>query len=120
MDEAVYSLAGICSWRRGSMERIGVWLVALATAVLCLLGGASLAHAKGGQTIAQSSGVYLNKANRGSLYDANFYSGFSAAFWAVHLTEGDRVSMKTVAQNGATPPCQILYMPGTDDTNVSS
>jgi LysM domain-containing protein len=102
------------------MERIGVWLVAIATAALCLLGGAPAALAKGGQTISQSSGVNLDKPNRGSLYDSNFYSGFSAAFWAMQLTEGDRVSMKTVAQNGVTPPCQILYMPGTDDSTVSS
>jgi hypothetical protein len=102
------------------MERIGVWLVVMATAALCLLGGAPTARAKGGETIATASGVYLNKANRGSLYDSNFYSGFSAAFYAAQFNEGDRISIKTVAQHGVTPPCQILYMPGTDDTNVGA
>jgi LysM repeat protein len=102
------------------MERIGVWLVAIATAALCLLGGASSAHARGGETIAQASGVKLNAPNRGSLNDSNFYSGFSAAFYAVQFNEGDRISIKTVARHGVTPPCQILYMPGTDDSNVSS
>jgi hypothetical protein len=106
------------------MERIGVRYVAAATVVLCLaaclLGGAPAAHAKGGKTIAEASGVNVGSANRGSLYDSNFYSGFSAAFWVVQFNEGDHISMKTVAQHGVTPPCQILYMPGTDDTNVGA
>jgi len=103
------------------MERIGVWLVALATAAFCLLGGASSARAKGGETIAQAYGAYVGSTpNRGSLYDSNFYSGYSAAFWTVQLAEGDHISVKTNAKNGVTPPCQILYMPGTDDTNVGA
>jgi hypothetical protein len=102
------------------MERIGVWLVAIATAALCLLGVAPAASAKGGETIATASGVNLTTPNRGSLYDSNFYSGFSAAFWAVQFTEGDRISIRTKARSGVTPPCQILYMPGTDDTNVGA
>jgi nucleoid-associated protein YgaU len=97
-----------------------VWFVAIAIAALCLLGGAPAAHANGGKTIATASGVDLNKPNRGSLYDSNFYSGFSAAFYVAQLNAGDRVSMKTVAQDGVTPPCQILYMPGTDDSNVGA
>ena len=100
------------------MERIGVWLVALATAALSLLGGAPAARANGGETIAKAAGIYTH--NRGSLYENNFYSGFSAAFWVAYYNEGDRISIKTTAPGGATPPCQILYMPGTDDTNVSS
>jgi hypothetical protein len=106
------------------MERIGVRFVAAATVVLCLaaclFGGAPAAHAKGGKTIAEASGVKVGSANRGSLYESNFYSGFSAAFWAVQFNEGDHISMKTVAQDGVTPPCQILFMPGTDDTNVGA
>jgi hypothetical protein len=102
------------------MERIGVWLVAIATAALCLLGGAPAALAKGGETIAQAGGVNLNSVNRGSLYDSNFYSGFSAAFYVAKFDEGDHISMKTVAKNGVTPPCQILYMPGTDDNSVGA
>jgi hypothetical protein len=105
------------------MGRIGVRLVAIATAALCLaawaLGGAPAARANGGKTIAAAPGVRLNAAMRGSLYDSNFYSGYSAAFWAVSFAEGDRITIKTHAPDGVTPPCQILYMPGTDDTNVS-
>jgi nucleoid-associated protein YgaU len=102
------------------MERIGVWLVAAAAAALCMLGTAPAARAKGGKTIAQASGVSLNATTRGSLYDSNFLSGYSAAFWAVSLAEGDRITIKTRAADGVTPPCQILYLPGVDDTNVSS
>jgi len=105
------------------MGRIGVRLVAIATAALCLaawaLGAAPAARANGGKTIAEAAGVRLNAALRGSLYDSNFYSGYSAAFWAVSFAEGDRIAIKTRAPDGVTPPCQILYMPGTDDTNVS-
>jgi LysM repeat protein len=99
------------------MERIGVWLVAVATALLCL---ASTARADGGKTIAQAPGVTFNKTVRGSLYDSNFYSGFSAAFWTASFAEGDRITIRTKAASGVTPPCQILYMPGTDDINVGA
>src|SRR5215813_13339506 len=102
------------------MERIGVWLVALAMVALCLLGGAPAARATGGKTIATASGVSLEKTNRGSLYDSNFYSGYSAAFYAVQFNAGDHITMQTVASDGVTPPCQILYMPGVNDTTVSS
>jgi nucleoid-associated protein YgaU len=97
-----------------------VWLVAIVTAALCLLGGAPTARANGGKTIATATNVSLTKTNRGSLYNSNFYSGFSAAFYVAQLNAGDRVSMKTVAQDGVTPPCQIFYMPGTDDANVGA
>lgn len=99
------------------MERIGVWLVAVATAVLCL---APAARADGGKTIAEAPGLGFNKAVRGSLYDGNFYSGYSAAFWTASFAEGDRITIRTKAPSGVTPPCQILYMPGTDDINVGA
>ncbi len=106
------------------MERIGVRLVAAATVALfvsaCAFGVASALAAGGGQTIAQARGVKLNAAERGSMYDGAFYSGYSVAFWTVSFTKGDRISIRTQAPHGVTPPCQILYMPGTDDTNVSS
>jgi LysM repeat protein len=102
------------------MERIGVWLVALAAAALCSLGGAPAAHAAGGKTIGEASTIKPGSTVRGSLYDSNFYSGYSAAFWAGPFTEGDRISIKTVAKHGVTPPCQILYMPGADDSNVGA
>jgi hypothetical protein len=56
---------------------------------------------------------------RGSLYNSNFLAGYSAAFWTVAFTEGDRIAIKTQAPDGVTPPCQILYMPGADDSNMS-
>jgi hypothetical protein len=102
------------------MERIGVWLVAVATAALCLLGSAPPASAGGGKTIAESTGVALNTPNRGSLYDSNFYSGYSAAFWTASFNEGDHIAIRTQAPSGVTPPCQILFMPGTDDGNVGA
>jgi hypothetical protein len=106
------------------MERIGVRLVAMATAALCLaawgLGGAPAARASGGKTIAEADGVSLDKTMRGSLYNSNFLSCYSAAFWAVSFAEGDRIRIKTQAPDGVTPPCQILYMPGADDTNISA
>jgi nucleoid-associated protein YgaU len=106
------------------MERIGVRLVAAATVVLCVsacaIGVAPAAAAGSGQTIAQAAGVKLNASVRGSLYDSAFYSGYSVAFWTVSFAEGDRIMIRTKASSGATPPCQILYMPGTDDTNVSA
>ncbi len=102
------------------MERIAVRLVAIATVVLCLAGAVPAAHASGGQTIAQAPGVKLNATMRGSMYDSAFYSGYSVAFWIVSFAEGDRITIKTKASDGVTPPCQILFMPGTDDTNVSS
>ena len=102
------------------MERIGFRLVVTIVLCLaaCLTGVASARAAGGGETIAQAPGV--NATNRGSLYDSNFYSGFSAAFWVAQLDEGDHISIKTRAQRGVTPPCQILYMPGTDDSNVGA
>jgi uncharacterized membrane protein YgcG len=101
------------------MERIGVWLVALATAGCCLLGGAPSARAKGGQTIAEAPGVKLNATIRDSLQGTNFIAGYSVSFWTVSFAEGDRISIRTTARNGETPPCQILYMPGADDNNIN-
>jgi nucleoid-associated protein YgaU len=106
------------------MGRIGVRLVAAATVALCwaawALGGAPAARAEGGKTIAQAPGIDVNAATRGSLYDSNFYSGFSAAFWTASFAEGDHITIRTKAPSGVTPPCQILYMPGTDDINVGA
>ena len=36
--------------------------------------------------------MHLNKPNRGSLYDSNFYSGYSAAFYAAQMTAMDSAS----------------------------
>ena len=103
------------------MERIGVRFVAVATAVLCLAAClAPVARGEGGKTIAQAPAVKLNAVSRGSLYDSNFYSGYSAAFWTASLNEGDHIAIRTTAPSGVTPPCQILFMPGTDDVNVGA
>jgi LysM repeat protein len=103
------------------MGRMGVRLVAAATVALCLAAClTSGASAAGGRTIAQAPGIELNSAMRGSLYDSAFYSGYSVAFWGASFAKGDHITIRTKAPSGVTPPCQILYMPGTDDTNVSS
>ena len=57
---------------------------------------------------------------RGQLYDGAFYSGYSVAFWTASLAKGDRMTIRTKSSGGDTPPCQILYMPGTDDLNVGA
>jgi hypothetical protein len=104
------------------MERIGVRFVAAATVVLCLaawaLGGAPAARAAGGKTIAQAPSIKFDATERGHLYDSAFYSGFSVAFWTASFAKGDRITIRTTASG--TPPCQLLYMPGTDDVNVGA
>ena len=103
------------------MGRMGVRLVAGAMVALCLTACVTgVASAAGGRTIAEAPGIKLNAAMRGSLYDSAFYSGYSVAFWGASFAKGDHITIRTKAPSGVTPPCQILYMPGTDDTNVSS
>jgi nucleoid-associated protein YgaU len=92
-------------------------LVALCLAA-CVTGGASATAAVGGKTIAKAPSIKLNATERGHLYDSAFYSGFSVAFWTASFAKGDRISIRTTASG--TPPCQLLYMPGTDDVNVSA
>jgi hypothetical protein len=76
--------------------------------------------AGGAQTIAQAPSVKTDAVVRGRLFDGAFYSGYSVAYWTVPFLKGDRISMKTAAARGETPPCQLLFMPGTDDTNVGA
>lgn len=109
------------------MGRIGVRLVALATVALCwaacVTGVSSAAAAGGGgggKTIAQAPGIFKDSTMSGSLYDSAFYAGFSVAFWQAPFVKGDHVTIRTKSSGGNTPPCQILYMPGTDDGNVSA
>ncbi len=106
------------------MGRMGVRLLASATAALCLAacvtGISPAAAAGGGRTIAQAPGIALNKAVRGRLYDGAFYSGYSVAYWTASFAKGDRITIRTAASRGDTPPCQILFMPGTDDINVGA
>jgi hypothetical protein len=92
--------------------------VALCSAA-CMTGGSS-ALAAGGQTIAQAPGIELNTDVRGKLFDGAFYSGYSVAYWTASFTKGDRITIRTKSSGGDTPPCQILYMPGTDDINVGA
>jgi nucleoid-associated protein YgaU len=105
------------------MGRMGVRLVAMATAALGLAafaaGGASAA-AEGAKTIAQAPSIKRNTALHGRLYDGAFYSGYSVAFWTAPFVKGDRITIRTKAAPGVTPPCQILFMPGTDDLNVGA
>jgi LysM domain-containing protein len=104
------------------MRRRRVRLVAGALVALCLAGcstGVAFA-AGGGKTVAQAPPLKLGKTVRGQLYSGNFYSGFSAAYWTARFVKGDHISIRTKAGAGETPPCQILYMPGTDDNNVGA
>jgi nucleoid-associated protein YgaU len=87
---------------------------------LCLATGPPAARAAGGKTIAKAPSLKLGAVQRGSLYDGAFYSGYSVAYWNAPLLKGDRITIHTAAADGETPPCQILFMPGTDDINVSS
>jgi hypothetical protein len=103
------------------MRRIGVRLAAVATVALCLAACVTgVASAAGGQTIAQAPGIDFGSAVRGRLYEGAFYSGYSVAFWAAPFAKGDHITIRTRSSGGDTPPCQILYMPGTDDGNVSA
>jgi nucleoid-associated protein YgaU len=106
------------------MERMGVRLVARALVALCVaacvLAGAPAAHAAGGRTIASAPGIELDAVQRGRLYNGAFYSGFSVAYWARQFAKGDFITILTTASGGDTPPCQMLYMPGTDDGNVDA
>src|SRR3954447_10802815 len=102
------------------MERIAVGLVFARLVALCLTGGAATAHAAGAKTIAEAPSIEPGKAVRGRLYEGAFYSGYSVAFWTVSLSRGDHIAMQTKSSGGDTPPCQVLYMPGTDDLNVGA
>jgi len=103
---------------------MGIRLVAGALLTLCFAAcataGASAAGAEGGRTIAGAPSLKLNTPIRGRLHDGAFYSGYSAGFWTASLHKGDRLSVRTTAAKGATPPCQMLFMPGTDDVNVGA
>lgn len=96
----------------------------LVTAALCVAacvaGVSSASAAEGGQTIAQAPSLELNTDVRGQLFDGAFYSGFSVAFWTASFSKGDRITIRTKSSGSDTPPCQILYMPGTDDNNVGA
>jgi hypothetical protein len=99
-----------------------MWVRLLAGAVvaLCVTPSASAMAAEGGETIAQAPSLDLNRDVRGELYDGAFYSGYSVAFWTASFTKGDRITIRTKAARGSTPPCQLLFMPGADDTNVGA
>ena len=107
------------------MERIGVRLVARATVALCLAacvtGVAPAAGAKGGETIAQAPSVKLEHARCAvSCTTAPSTRASPWRSWTASFTKGDRITIRTTASGGDTPPCQILFMPGTDDTNVGA
>ena len=95
-------------------------LVALCVAA-CVTFTTSSAHAaEGAKTIARAPQVKFGSDVRGHLHDGAFYSGYSVAYWNAPLLKGDRITIKTKAARGETPPCQILFMPGTDDINVGA
>jgi hypothetical protein len=86
----------------------------------CVTSGVSAQAAGGAKTIAHAPKVKFDSAVRGRLHTGAFYSGYSVAYWNAPLLKGDRVTIKTQASLGDTPPCQVLFMPGTDDINVGA
>jgi hypothetical protein len=93
----------------------------LALCVAACVTFASPAHAaEGAKTIARAPQVKFGSAVRGRLHDGAFNSGYSVAYWNAPLRNGDRITITTHAAHGETPPCQILFMPGTDDINVGA
>jgi hypothetical protein len=102
------------------MGRMGVRLLASATAALCLLAWvASSASASGSRTIARAPSVKLNTVLRGSLYDDGFSSGYAGAYWTASFKKGDHISIRTTSSGQDTPPCQLIFPPGTNDANIS-
>jgi hypothetical protein len=99
-------------------------LVARATGALCLAacvaGVSPAAGADGGKTIAESPEITFGTTVKGSLYDSAFYSGYSVAFYSASLVKGDRVTIRTKSRGDDTPPCQLIYLPGVDDTTVGA
>jgi LysM domain len=101
------------------MERMGVRLVAIVLCVIaCVAGSAPSAFANGAPTIAKAPSIKFGAAERARIYAGAFFSGYSVAYWNAPLVKGDRVTIATTATGGDTPPCQMLYLPGTDDNTV--
>jgi hypothetical protein len=42
------------------------------------------------------------------------------AFYSASLAKGDRVTIRTKSRGDDTPPCQLIYLPGVDDTTVGA
>src|SRR5262249_29984172 len=110
---------GLRSRRRWVTGRswMGVRIVALVMVALCAAAcTAPAAGAQGARTIAKAQNIKSGALMRGSMFDRVLASGFSVAYWNAPLLKGDRITIVTRA--AGIPPCQILYMPGTDDLNV--
>jgi hypothetical protein len=103
------------------MERMGVRLVAAAAAVLCLAAclPCAASAAEGARTIATAPSVGFNAPVRGRMFDSAFFSGYSVAYWTMGLSKGQHITIRAAASGGAAPPCPLVFMPGTDDSNVS-
>jgi len=106
------------------MGRTWVRLVARALPVLCVAAcvssGATAVASEGAKTIAAAPRVKFGVSTRGELYDQAFDSGFSVAYWTAPLLKGDRVTIRAKATGDDTPPCHLLFMPGTADDNISA
>ncbi|HEY6887748.1 MAG TPA: LysM domain-containing protein [Solirubrobacter sp.] len=101
-------------FRLAAGATVALWMV------VCLTGNASAAAIVGGKTIAEASIIDLNTSVKGQLYDGAFYSGYSVAFYSASFNKGDRITIRTRSYGGDSPPCQIIYLPGTDDLNVGA
>jgi hypothetical protein len=105
------------------MGRIGVRRVVAATVALCLAAcciGVASARADGAKTIATTRDITFGTSLHGQMFGDAFFSGFSVAYWSAPLTKGQHITIRTTAAHGGVPPCQTLYMPGTDDSNVGA
>jgi hypothetical protein len=100
---------------------MGVRLAAPAAAALCAAACVTgvAAAAQGARTIATAPGVELGAPTRGHMYANGFVSGYSVAYWSLGLSKGDHVTIRASGGEGETAPCPLLFMPGTDDSNVS-
>ena len=100
---------------------MGVRIVALVMVALCAaLCVASVAGAQGAKTIADAPSIKPDTLMHGRLFDGAYISGYSIAYWNAPLLKGDRITIVTDASGSDTPPCQVLFMPGTDDINVQA
>jgi hypothetical protein len=92
-------------------------LVALCWAA-CVAGGAPASAVAGGETIAGAPTLGPGRTLHGQLHDSAFPGGYAAAYWKAPLLEGDRLSIAVKMANGDTPPCLMLFLPGTTDANL--
>src|SRR6201986_505323 len=104
--------------QEGFSGRMGVRLWASALLALCAV-ACLQTTASATPTIAGAPTVTLGKATRASqLFDSQAFSGWNISYWNLSLKQGDHIFIKTKAADGGTPPCQLIFPPGTTDQNI--